>query len=184
MIKLIVGLGNIGEKYENTRHNIGFELVNSFIKNNNGLFDKNDFNGIYSIISINDQKIIVLKPSTYMNLSGKSVIACMNFFKIKIDEIIIIYDDINLEIGKYKYKKSGASAGHNGIKDIINLLGSEEIKRIKIGIGSKPVNMDLSDFVLSKFKKEQKEEINKTINKITNELSKINIIDFSNLKKE
>lgn len=184
MIKLIVGLGNIGEKYENTRHNIGFELVNSFIKNNNGLFDKNDFNGIYSIISINDQKIIVLKPSTYMNLSGKSVIACMNFFKIKIDEIIIIYDDINLEIGKYKYKKSGSSAGHNGIKDIINLLGSEEIKRIKIGIGSKPVNMDLSDFVLSKFKKEQKEEINKTINKITNELSKINIIDFSNLKKE
>ena len=97
MIKLVVGLGNIGEQYHNTRHNIGFKLLDSYAKKNEVEFNRTDFQGVYSILTINDTKVILLKPSTYMNLSGNSVVACMNFFKIKPDEIIVVYDDKDLK---------------------------------------------------------------------------------------
>ncbi len=184
MIKLIVGLGNIGEIYNNTRHNIGFKFLDAFAKKNNVEFNRFDFDGEYSILTINDTKIILLKPHTFMNLSGKSVIACMNFFKIKKDEILIIYDDKDLKIGDYKYKMSGSSGGHNGIKDIINVLGSEEFKRIKIGIGNKPLHMDLAKYVLSKFSKQELEVLSKVINNLSRQLSHVNVVDFSNLSSK
>ena len=184
MIKLITGLGNIGEAYNNTRHNVGFKFIDAFAKKYNVELNRFDFNGEYGIATINDYKIILLKPHTYMNLSGKSLIACMNFFKIKKDEILVIYDDKDLKIGDYKYKMSGSAGGHNGIKDIINVLGSEEFKRIKIGIGSKPSHMDLAQYVLSKFSKQELEVLSKAINDIAKQLSYINIIDFSNLSSK
>ncbi len=181
MIKLIVGLGNIGEQYHNTRHNIGFKLLDSFAKKQEIEFNRTDFQGVYSILTINDTKVILLKPSTYMNLSGNSVIACMNFFKIKPDEIIVVYDDKDLKVGEYKYKSNGSAGGHNGMKHIIQMLGTEEIKRIKIGIGPKPPQMDLANFVLAKFSKEETEKLSQVINIVTNQLKQLNVKEFSNL---
>lgn len=181
MIKLIVGLGNIGENYNNTRHNIGFKFLDSFAKKNNIAFDRTGFHGEYSILTINDTKVILLKPHTFMNLSGKSVVECMNFFKIKTDEIVIIYDDKDLKVGDFKYKSTGSSGGHNGIKDIIEKLGTEDIKRIKIGIGNKPPHMVLANYVLSKFSKDEMEVLSKVINVIAKQLEKINTVEFSNL---
>lgn len=184
MIKLIVGLGNIGENYNNTRHNIGFKFIDAFAKKHNVEFSRKDFSGEYGILTLNDTKIILLKPHTYMNLSGKSVIECMNFFKIKNDEIIIIYDDKDLKIGDYKYKSTGSSGGHNGINDIIRVLGTQDFKRIKIGIGNKPQNMILANYVLSKFSKDELEQLSKVINKLATQLNYINIVDFSNLSSK
>ncbi len=181
MIKLIVGLGNIGEQYHNTRHNAGFKLLDAYAKKNNLSFDRSGFNGEYSILTINDTKVILLKPHTFMNLSGNSVLVCMQFFKIRSDEIIVIYDDKDLKLGEYKYKSTGSAGGHNGMKHIIQVLGTEDIKRIKIGIGNKPPQMELANYVLSKFSKEELEKLSLTINQVCNQLKNLNVKEFSNL---
>jgi PTH1 family peptidyl-tRNA hydrolase len=132
-MKLIVGLGNPGKKYENTRHNMGFMAIDFYAAKNNLEFKKK-FNGLYSETIINGEKTIILKPQTYMNLSGDCVIEFVNYFKIDLDEILILYDDKDFEVGTFKIKKIGSSGGHNGMKSIMSRLKVQDIKRVRLGI--------------------------------------------------
>jgi PTH1 family peptidyl-tRNA hydrolase len=166
-MKLIVGLGNPGKEYENTRHNIGFNVIDLYLKKNNLKLDKEKFNGKYLKTNINNEEVIFLEPQTYMNLSGDSVLKIMNFYKINIEDILIIQDDLDLDLGKIKLKEKSSSGGHNGIKDIEQKLGSNSFKRLKIGISNNKL-IDTKDYVLGKFNKEEKEILEKSYKKCLN----------------
>ena len=147
-MKLIVGLGNIGKEYANTRHNIGFEILNKYLKDIK--WSKNKF-GLYCKID----NVIFLKPSTYMNLSGNAVKYFMEYYKIKLDDLLVIHDDLDLNIGKYRLKKDSSDGGHNGVKSIIESLGNNKFLRLKIGIShTKPYNA--VSHVLGVFTSEEK----------------------------
>ena len=161
-MKLIVGLGNPGKEYENTRHNIGFMALDKLSQSLNINIDKNKFDGLYGEKIINDEKILFLKPQTYMNLSGEVVRKYVDFFKIKIEDILIINDDLDLPLGKIKIKFQGSCGGHNGLRNIEQHLSTDKYKRIKIGISNNKL-FDTKDYVLSKFNKEELEILNKTI---------------------
>lgn len=160
-MKLIVGLGNPGKEYENTRHNIGFNVIDLYLKKNNLKLDKDKFNGKYTKTSIHDEDVILLEPQTFMNLSGDSVRKVMDFYKINIDDILVIQDDLDMEVGKIKLKEKSSSGGHNGIKDIEQKLGTNNFKRLKVGI-SNDKTRDTKDYVLGKFSKEEKEILEKS----------------------
>ena len=160
-MKLIVGLGNPGKEYENTRHNVGFNILDLYLKKNNLTLDKEKFNGKYTKTRINDEEVIFLEPQTYMNLSGDSVRKIMDFYKINVEDILIIQDDLDLDLGKIKLKENSSSGGHNGIKDIEEKLGTNSIKRLKIGISNNK-QMDTKDYVLGKISKDDKEILEKT----------------------
>ena len=153
-MKLIVGLGNPGKEYENTRHNIGFMVVDNYILKK-GISDswKNKFNGLYLEANIKGEKVIFLKPQSYMNLSGGVVSQFVNFYKINLDDIIVISDDLDLLTGNFKLKPNGSCGGHNGLRDIEKCLGTQEYKRLKVGI-SKNNDIDTKDYVLSKISKD------------------------------
>lgn len=154
-MKLIVGLGNPGREYENTRHNIGFEIIDKFMKENNFSPFKEKFQGLVTEKVINGEKVILLKPQTYMNLSGNSIIQVIKFYKINPQkEMIIIYDDMDLPLGKIRIRTSGSSGGHNGIKSIIAHLGQDFI-RVKCGIGKSKTTSDTINYVLGKFSIEE-----------------------------
>lgn len=176
---LIVGLGNPGLQYENTKHNVGFLTIDKICEKLNLILNKEKFNGLFAKIIINEKEVYIAKPYTYMNLSGNFVRDLCNFFKINIKNIIVIYDDIDTEIGKIRVKPKGSAGGQNGIKNIIQLLGTNDIKRIRIGIG-KPEKMDLSSYVLSNFSKEQKLLIDKSIEKAS--LAAIDFINKDNFE--
>ncbi len=164
-MKLIVGLGNPEKKYDNTRHNIGFMVLDNYL----GKVDyKSKFNGLYYEKNINNEKVIFLKPQTYMNNSGLSVFEFVNFYKISLKDILIIQDDLDLDIGMIKFKFNSSSGGHNGIKSIINCLGSQEFSRLKIGINNE-YKKDTIDFVLSKFSKKDIEKLD--FDKINNAIN-------------
>lgn len=153
---LIVGLGNPGNEYKMTRHNIGFEVIDYIATKNNIKINKLKYKGIYGEMMYKGEKLIFVKPQTYMNLSGTSVIEYCNFFKISPENVIVIADDTSLERGRIRLRKKGGSGGHNGLKSIIYQLQSENFPRVKIGIGSAlNANMDLSDFVLGRFTKDE-----------------------------
>lgn len=153
-MKLIVGLGNPGIKYEKTRHNIGFDIVDEFAKKVNAGQYREKFQGLISEGSYRGEKFYILKPQTYMNLSGDSVGAVAKFYKISNEEVVVIYDDMDLPLGKLRYRESGSSGGHNGIKSIIAHIG-DKFKRVKCGVG-KPQGRDENiDFVLGRFSKEE-----------------------------
>ena len=163
---LLVGLGNPGIKYERNRHNIGFCLIDYFTSqiNSEDYIDK--FNSKYTLVRLNDNKIHIIKPQTYMNRSGVSVRNCKDFFKIAPDNIIVVYDDMDLTLGSLKIKSSGGSAGHNGIKSLIDEIGSNNFVRIRIGIG-KPLNKEnVNNYVLSNFKKDEFEALSRIKNRI------------------
>src|SRR5699024_2915828 len=132
---LVVGLGNIGKKYEKTRHNIGFMILDKFSKEFNIEFNKENNTCNYGIGNVMGKKVILVKPKTYMNLSGDAVVEIINYFKINLDDLLVIYDDISLDFLKIRIRQKGSHGGHNGIKDIINKINTEKFKRIKIGIG-------------------------------------------------
>ena len=160
-MRLIVGLGNPGKEYENTRHNIGFNVLNRYLEKNNLKLDKDKFNGLFTKTSINGEDVILLEPQTFMNLSGDAVRKVMDFYKINIDDILVIQDDLDMEVGKIKLKEKSSSGGHNGIKDIEQKLGTNNFKRLKVGI-SNDKNRDTKDYVLGKFSKEEKEILDKS----------------------
>lgn len=168
---LIVGLGNPGKEYEDTRHNIGFKVVDNIAKEYNIQINRQKFKGIYGEGFINGEKVILLKPTTYMNLSGESVREVVNFYNIENDEILIIYDDISLDVGKLRIREKGSAGGHNGIKSIIAHLGSEVFSRIKIGVGQP--NSDLVKHVLGKFSKEEMITLDESIEAATNATAEI-----------
>ncbi len=155
IMKLIVGLGNPTAKYDRTRHNVGFEVIDQLSKEYNISVDTAKHKGLYGKGRIEGQTVILLKPMTYMNLSGESVVAVANYFKIEAEDIIVIYDDINLDVGRLRIREKGSAGGHNGIKNIITHLGTDAFPRIRVGVGMKPPKMDLADYVLSHFTKEE-----------------------------
>ena len=153
-MKLIVGLGNPTGKYDKTRHNVGFEVIDYLVDKYGIALDTGKHKGVYGKGIMEGQSVILLKPMTYMNLSGESVSAVANYFKIQAEDVVVICDDINLDVGRIRIRKKGSAGGHNGIKNIIAHLGTEEFPRIRIGVGRKPENMDLANYVLSHFSKE------------------------------
>ena len=148
-MKLIVGLGNPGKKYENTRHNMGFMAVDLLSDQANIDVDKEVFHGLMGRGKIYEQDVILFKPTTFMNLSGTAVQEVVHYFKIELEDIVVIYDDMALEPGTIRLRKEGSSGGHKGMQNIIDCLSTEQIKRIRIGIGE-PGENDTIDFVLSK----------------------------------
>lgn len=152
-MKLIVGLGNPGKKYENTRHNMGYRVIDKFADLLGLTFDRSGFSGDYTIYKNGDENIILLKPTTFMNLSGNSVREIKNYFHIDTKDILVVYDDMALNPGIIRIKEKGSSGGQKGIQNIIDNLQTEEIKRIRIGIGEPP--FDGVDYVLSRPSKEE-----------------------------
>ena len=149
---LIVGLGNPGREYEKTRHNAGFRCIDQIADQLNVKIDKLKFQGLYCQTSYNGKKLFLLKPQTYMNLSGRSVLQLSAYFNIPPQRIIVLFDDISLEPGRLRVRPDGSAGGHNGIKSIIAEVGSQEFPRVKIGVGGKPnPEYDLADWVLSSF---------------------------------
>lgn len=149
---LIVGLGNPGSEYAKTRHNCGFRALDILAKKLGCRVDKGKFQGLYNQVVYDDKKLFLLKPQTYMNLSGNSVKQLANFYHIPPQQIIVMYDDISLEPGRLRIRADGSAGGHNGIKSIISCLGGQDFPRVKIGVGAKPhPDFDLADWVLSTF---------------------------------
>ena len=149
---LIVGLGNPGKEYDRTRHNCGFRAIDLIAEQLNCKIDKAKFQGLYGLSTIDGRKIYLLKPQTYMNLSGRSVLQLSAYFNIPPQQIIVLFDDISLEVGRLRVRSDGSAGGHNGIKSLISELGSNSFPRVKIGVGAKPhPEQDLADWVLSTF---------------------------------
>ena len=149
---LIVGLGNPGGKYEKTRHNCGFRAIDIIAHTLNCKIDKGKFQGLYGAATFAGKKVYLLKPQTFMNLSGKSVLQMSSYFNIPPQRIIVLFDDISLPPGRLRIRNDGSAGGHNGIKSIISELGSQDFPRVKIGVGAKPnPEQDLADWVLSTF---------------------------------
>ena len=148
---LIVGLGNPGAKYEHTRHNCGFRAVDILAKDLGCKIDKGKFQGLYGQTNYNGKKLFLLKPQTYMNASGNSVLQLSAYFSIPPQRIIVLFDDISLPPGRLRIRGDGSAGGHNGIKSIISQLGSQDFPRVKIGVGEKAPEQDLADWVLSGF---------------------------------
>lgn len=157
---LIVGLGNPGREYEKTRHNCGFRVMDILEKKLGCSIDKGKFQGLYGQCTYNGNKLLLLKPQTYMNLSGRSVLQLSAFFKIPPQRIIVLFDDISLAPGRLRIRPNGSAGGHNGIKSIIQELGSQEFPRVKIGVGAKPhPDYDLADWVLSTFSANEEKDL-------------------------
>ena len=149
---LIVGLGNPGSEYAKTRHNAGFRAMDVLAEKLNCRVDKGKFQGLYNQVTYKDNKLFLLKPQTYMNLSGQSVKQLASFFHIPAQNIIVLFDDISLEPGRLRIRADGSAGGHNGIKSIISCMGSQDFPRVKIGVGAKPhPDYDLANWVLSTF---------------------------------
>ena len=158
---LIVGLGNPEEKYNNTRHNIGFEAVDYIADKYNIDINRKKFKGVYGEGFIGNEKVILMKPTTYMNLSGECIREVIDFYKLSNEDILVIYDDISLDIGRLRIREKGSAGGHNGIKSIIQNLGGDKFPRVKVGVGQPKDN--LVNHVLGKFSKEDREHIEKVI---------------------
>lgn len=156
---LIAGLGNPSKTYEGTRHNIGFTMIDAIGKKFDIDVTTKKHKALVGRGVIDGQRVILAKPQTYMNLSGESIREIADFYKIGPENIIIIYDDISLEVGQLRIRKKGSAGGHNGIKNIISHLGTQEFPRIKVGIGNKPEGWDLADYVLSKYSKAEQEAL-------------------------
>lgn len=155
---LIVGLGNPGKEYENTRHNAGFVAADVLAEKFNINFSKSKFDAVYGDGVISNVRVLIAKPQTYMNLSGQAVQKISSFYKISLDKIIVMHDDVSLDVGKIRIRRKGSSGGQKGLANIIQLLGSEEIPRIKIGVGAKPhPDYDMKDWVLGKIPNEQQD---------------------------
>lgn len=150
-MKLIVGLGNPGREYELTKHNIGFWAVDQLSDQFNLPFQKEKWHSLVAKGIINGEKVILLKPLTYMNLSGEAIGAAVRFLKLSLKDLVVIFDDMDIPLGQLRLRQKGSSGGHNGMKSTVQHLKTEEFNRIKIGIGRPPAYMSVSDYVLSQF---------------------------------
>ena len=156
---LIVGLGNPEEEYANTRHNMGFDTINKLANKNNIEVNNNKFKGLYGTGIIEGKKVILLKPQTYMNLSGESIREIVDFYKIQTEDIILIYDDIDIDVGIIKIRKKGGPGTHNGMKSVIKHLGTGDFARVRVGIGSPQNKSDLINYVIGAISKEEQEKL-------------------------
>ena len=165
-MKLIVGLGNPGAKYENTRHNIGFEFLKTYCKLKNCFDFKAGFKGEYASFIQNGEKVILFKPLTYMNLSGEAIKDIVTYYNINLDDILVIYDDKDIPFAALRLRVKGNPGSHNGLKNITMLLNDTNFKRIRVGIGRPENNKDMIDFVLSKFNQEETQKLQETFKDI------------------
>ncbi|MBS4959590.1 MAG: aminoacyl-tRNA hydrolase [Clostridiales bacterium] len=164
-MKVIVGLGNPGKNYDMTRHNVGFMVIDKIAEAYDIRVDRLKFKALVGEGRIQREKVLLMKPQTYMNLSGESVQELLSFYKVKKEDLIVIFDDISLKLGSTRIRLKGSAGGHNGIKSLIAHLGSDEFQRIKVGIGEKPDGWDLTDYVLSRFTKDEKNALKKGIDR-------------------
>jgi peptidyl-tRNA hydrolase, PTH1 family len=154
-MKLVVGLGNPGRRYEGTRHNVGYAVLTELARRFAVGRPKAMFHGEVVEAELNGQKALLLSPTTYMNLSGNSVQEAKSFYKLSNEDLLVVCDDLNLSVGKIRFRPRGSSGGQKGLEDIIRRLGSEEFPRLRLGIGAAPEGWDWADYVLSKFAKEE-----------------------------
>lgn len=162
-MKLIVGLGNPGKEYELTRHNVGFMVLEKIAEVLKVSLNKQKFNGIFGECNYNGEKILLVKPQTYMNLSGNCVKEVANFYKVNVEDIVIIYDDIDIEFGRIKIRPSGSPGTHNGMRNITEMLQTQKFPRVRVGTGRKREDEQLRDYVLSEFDKSEMETLEKSI---------------------
>ena len=179
-MKMIVGLGNIGKEYARTRHNVGFMTLDTFAKKVGCSINKLKFSGLYGECFIHGEKVILLKPQSYINLSGEVIRRYVDFFDISIDDILIIHDDLDLPLGNFRIKKKGSSAGHNGLKNIELHLKTQEYKRIKIGI-SNDKSIDTKDYVLGRLSKEDNQTLESVIDTVMLVLDDYFVLPFDSL---
>ena len=179
-MKLVVGLGNKGKEYENTRHNMGFMLVDRYLQYKN-ITDKfkEKFNAMYIETTINNEKVIFIKPMTYMNNSGIAVRAFLDFYKLNSEDVLIISDDLDLDLGKFRLRRNGSSGGHNGLNSIISQLSTDNFKRLRIGISND--KDDVINYVLSKFSKKELGEIDTMFDTLVDVLDDYFVMDFTSL---
>lgn len=167
-MKLIAALGNPGKEYENTRHNAGFRFIDEYAKNKDLTFDKEKFQGLYTTFNYNNEKIVLLKPQKYMNLSGEVIKKYLDFYKIEPEDLLVICDDLDTETGHLKLKYKGSSGGHNGLKNIEQNIHTSEYKRVKIGISNNK-DKDKIDYVIGNVTKKELDKLN-SVNKYAKEL--------------
>ena len=160
---LIVGLGNPGAEYASTRHNAGFRLLDRFCDACGASMTQAKFQGIFGTTRLNGRSILMLKPQTFMNLSGKSVVACMSFYHLTVDSVLVLHDELDLPLGDLRVKVGGGAGGHNGLKSIIELTGKNEFSRVRIGIG-RPVHGDVVNYVLGSMNAEDEELFGASLN--------------------
>lgn len=158
---LIVGLGNPEKDYSNTRHNMGFNTINKLAEQYEISITKNKFKGLYGVGSIEGEKVILLKPQTFMNLSGESIQEMIQFYKIELEQLIVIYDDIDIEPGIIKIRKTGGAGTHNGMKSVVKELNTQNFKRIRVGIGKPKEKENLIEYVLGAIPEEEKDKLDK-----------------------
>ena len=162
-MKMVVGLGNPGRKYAGTRHNVGFEVITELARRYDVGRPKSKFNGEFAETIIQNEKTILVCPLTFMNLSGQTVRAAVDFFKLELQDLLIICDDFNLALGRIRMKPHGSAGGQNGLDDIIQRLGTRDFSRLRLGVGTPPPNWDVSNYVLGKFAPEDRDTIEKAI---------------------
>ena len=182
-MKLVVGLGNPGNEYKNTRHNVGYSFLDFFCKKNNIDFSREQFNAKYAVIRIDGERVILIKPLSYMNLSGTVVKKFVDYFKLLPDDILVIQDDLDLPLGRVKVVKDSTSGGHNGIKDIERNLKSKNYVRLKIGIGNNN-NIDTKDYVLSKFSENENSILNQLYENIIDIIEDFCLISLDRMKNK
>ena len=162
-MKCIVGLGNIGKRFELTRHNIGFEVIDHLIERQHFKMDKQKFKAAYTIERIGNEKVMLVEPLTMMNLSGEAVAPLMDYYNIDTEDLLVLYDDLDLSQGQVRLRQKGSAGGHNGMKSIIKMIGTDQFKRIRIGVGRPTNGMSVPDYVLQKFSKEEMKVMEKVI---------------------
>nr|WP_142398848.1 aminoacyl-tRNA hydrolase [Bacillus thuringiensis] len=164
-MKLIVGLGNPGREYELTRHNVGFMAIDELAKRWNISLNEQKFKGVFGAGFVNGEKVILLKPLTYMNLSGESIRPLMDYYKIDVEDFVVMYDDLDIPVGKLRLRMKGSAGGHNGVKSTISHLGTQEFQRIRMGIDRPKNGMKVVDYVLGRFTSEEIPDVNHSIEK-------------------
>ena len=162
---VVVGLGNPGKKYEKTRHNVGFDVIDILAKEYNISVTKIKHKALIGEGRVGTEKVLLVKPQTYMNLSGETLIDIYKYYKIDLSNIVVVYDDIDLEVGKIRIRKKGSGGTHNGMKSKTKCLGSNDFPRVRVGVSKPEVGQDLADFVLSRFRKEESDNINEALEK-------------------
>ena len=166
-MKLIVGLGNPGDKYQGTRHNVGFDVIDALARQEGLKLTDQKFRSDFTIWRVGDEKVLLVKPYTFMNLSGEAVLPLMSYYNISPDELVVVYDDLDLEPGKLRLRQSGSAGGHNGVKSIIEMLGTQDFKRVKIGIGRPQYGRKVVDHVLQRFDTDDRALIEQKIDQTT-----------------
>jgi PTH1 family peptidyl-tRNA hydrolase len=162
-MKLVAGLGNPGKKYQGTRHNVGFEVLAELAHRQGTPHPTSKFDGEVVELMIGSEKLILLAPQTFMNASGRSVRKCFDFYQPELSDLVVVCDDLNLELGRLRWRARGSAGGQKGLNDIIRHLGTEEFPRLRIGIGSPPERMDSADYVLSRFTAEERSTMDRAI---------------------